>query len=146
MISGGSTIPESTTELLQLPIERGVDLTGTECTPTELRSGFLCRAAESQKGSSVPEPVRYYNDQPSDYIYWQGLAFRELGEEEKARKCFHQLIIFGERHLHDRMGYDYFAVSLPELESYHDDIQKRSDDYCRRLMRLGWEGILRLPG
>ena len=92
-------------------------------------------------GSSVPEPVRYYNDQPSDYIYWQGLAFHALGDDEKAKKSFHQLIIFGERHLFDRVGYDFFAVSMPELEVYQDDIQKRSDDYCRRMMALGRRGL-----
>ncbi len=92
-------------------------------------------------GSQVPEPVRYYNDQPSDYIYYQGMAFAALGEKEKARKSFHQLIIFGEQHIFDRVGYDFFAVSMPELEVYQDDIQKRSDDYCRRLMELGRKGL-----
>ncbi len=92
-------------------------------------------------GTQVPEPVRYYNDQPSDYIFYQGLAFDALGEEEKAKKSFHQLIIFGERHLFDRVGYDYFAVSMPELEVYRDDIQRRSDDYCRRMIELGQKGL-----
>ena len=92
-------------------------------------------------GSQVPEPVRYYNDQPSDYIYYQGLAFAALGEMEKARKSFHQLIIFGEQHIFDRVGYDFFAVSMPELEVYQDDIQKRSDDYCRRMTELGKKGL-----
>ena len=92
-------------------------------------------------GSQVPEPVRYYNDQPSDYIYYQGLAFAALGDMEKAKKSFHQLIIFGERHIFDQVGYDFFAVSMPELEVYQDDIQKRSDDYCRRMMALGRKGL-----
>ena len=92
-------------------------------------------------GSQVPEPVRYYNDQPSDYIYYQGLAFAALGEIEKAKKSFHQLIIFGERHRFDRVGYDFFAVSMPELEVYQDDIQKRSDDYCKRMAALGRRGL-----
>ena len=92
-------------------------------------------------GSQAPEPVRYYNDQPSDYIYWQGLAFHALGDDEKAKKSFHQLIIFGERHSFDKVGYDFFAVSMPELEVYQDNIQKRSDDYCRRLTALGRKGL-----
>ena len=92
-------------------------------------------------GSQVPEPVRYYNDQPSDYIYYQGLAYAALGDFEKAKKSFHQLIIFGERHIFDQVGYDFFAVSMPELEVYQDDIQKRSDDYCRRMMALGRKGL-----
>ena len=92
-------------------------------------------------GSQTPEPVRYYNDQPSDYIYYQGLAFAALGNMELARKSFHQLIMFGERHLFDRVGYDFFAVSMPELEVYQDDMQRRSDDYCRRLAALGRRGL-----
>ena len=97
--------------------------------------------AEAAAGSQVPEPVRYYNDQPSDYIYYQGLAFHALGKTESAKRSFHQLIIFGERHLFDRIGYDFFAVSMPELEVYQDDIRKRSDDYCRRLIALGRKGL-----
>ncbi|MBR4538161.1 MAG: DUF5107 domain-containing protein [Clostridia bacterium] len=92
-------------------------------------------------GSQTPEIVRYYNDQPSDYIYYQGLAFAALGVMEKAKKSFHQLIIFGERHIFDQVGYDFFAVSMPELEVYQDDIQKRSDDYCRRMIVLGRKGL-----
>ena len=95
-------------------------------------------------GSQVPEPVRYYNDQPSDYIYYQGLAFAALGDMEKAKKSFHQLIIFGERHIFDQVGYDFFAVSMPELEVYQDDIQQRSDDYCRRMTALGQKGLREL--
>ena len=95
----------------------------------------------ASEGSQVPEPVRYYNDQPSDYIYYQGLAFHELGNDESAKKSFHQLIIFGERHLFDKVDYDFFAVSMPKLEVYQDDIQKRSDDYCRRLIALGRRGL-----
>ena len=101
---------------------------------------------KASAGSQVPEPVRYYNDQPSDYIYYQGLAFHALGEDEKARKSFHQLIIFGEQHILDRVGYDFFAVSMPELEVYQDDIQKRSDDYCRRMAELGRRGLREIEG
>ena len=56
-------------------------------------------------------------------------------------KSFHQLIRFGEQHLFDRAEYDFFAVSMPELEVFEDDIQKRSDAYCRRLIALGRKGL-----
>lgn len=92
-------------------------------------------------GSSTPAPVRYYNDQPSDYIYYQGLAFYELGDIKSAENSFNQLIAFGEKHLSDKIEYDFFAVSMPELEVYQDDIQKRSDDYCKYLIHLGKEGL-----
>ena len=97
--------------------------------------------AKATQGSSTPEVSRYYNDQPSDYIYYQGLAFHALGEDEKAKKSFHQLIIFGERHIFDKVEDDFFAVSLPELEVYQTDTQKEHDKYCCRLMELGQKGL-----
>ncbi len=95
-------------------------------------------------GSQTPEPVRYYNDQPSDYIYYQGLAFAALGNKEMARQSFRQLIDFADEHMGEPVGYDYFAVSMPELEVYADDIQKRSDNYCRALRELGEKGLKKL--
>ena len=95
-------------------------------------------------GSTVPEPVRYYNDQPSDYIYYQGLAHFQLGEIDLAKKSFNQLIAFGKRHIFDKVEYDYFAVSMPELEVYEDDIQKRNDDYCKYLQFLGEKGLVEI--
>ncbi len=92
-------------------------------------------------GSTEPEPVRYYNDQPSDYIYYIGLAYLELGCKEKARKAFDNLYNFGKKHINDAVDYDFFAVSLPELEVYQDDIQKRNYDYCKMLIDLGEKGI-----
>lgn len=92
-------------------------------------------------GSSIPSPVRYYNDQPSNYIYWQGLAFAALGDIAGAKKSFHQLLSFGNRHIFDKVEYDYFAVSMPELDVFEDDIQKRNDDYCKALIALGQKGL-----
>ena len=48
-----------------------------------------------------------YNDQSSGYIYYQGLAFHALDADEKAKKSFHQLIIFGERHIFDKVEDDF---------------------------------------
>lgn len=92
-------------------------------------------------GSSEPGSVLYYNDQPSDYIYYQGLAHRELGNEAAARKAFHQLIIYGEKHLFDQAAYDFFAVSLPEIEVFQDNLQLRNTQYCNYLRALGALGL-----
>jgi hypothetical protein len=85
--------------------------------------------------------VLYYNDQPSDFIYFQGLAHRELGNEHAAKKAFYKLIAYGEKHIFDEVGYDFFAVSLPEIEVYADDIALRSQQYCRYLRALGHKGV-----
>lgn len=94
-------------------------------------------------GSQEPESVLYYNDQPSDYIFYQGLAYRKLDRKEAALKSFHQLIIFGEKHLFDQVSYDYFAVSLPEIEVYQEDIQLCNTLYCNYLRALGNLGLNR---
>jgi len=107
--------------------------------------GNLQKAKEcftlAASGSQEPSSVLYYNDQPSDFIYYQGLAFQQLGNENAARKSFHQLIIYGEKHLFDKVSYDFFAVSLPEIEIYQDDIQLRNTQYCNYLRALGYRGI-----
>lgn len=92
-------------------------------------------------GLSEPSGVLYYNDQPSDTIFYQGLAQAKLGNEAAAKKCFHQLIAFGERHIFDNVTYDYFAVSLPEIEVFPDNIKLRNTLYCKYLIGLGKLGI-----
>ena len=59
----------------------------------------------------------------------------------KALRSFHQLVIYGEQHLFDKMEYDFFAVSLPEIEVYQDDIVLRNTQYCNYLRALGALGL-----
>ncbi len=92
-------------------------------------------------GPQEPGSVLYYNDQPSDFIYYQGLASRALGDEAAARKAFHKLISFGERHVFDHVEYDFFAVSLPEIEVFQEDITLRNVQYCDYLRALGNLGL-----
>ena len=66
-------------------------------------------------GSAEPQQAFYYNDQQPDKIFYQGLAWRALGDENRARGCFNKLIKHGEKHLFDTCRIDYFAVSLPDL-------------------------------
>lgn len=96
------------------------------------------RAAQ---GAQEPGSVLYYNDQPSDFIFYQGLAHRALGDEAAACKAFHKLIAYGEKHLFDQVGYDFFAVSLPEIEVFADDIALRNRQYCNYLRALGCTGL-----
>lgn len=92
-------------------------------------------------GPQEPERVLYYNDQPSDFIFYQGLANQELGREDAAKKAYHQLTIFGEKHLFDEVSYDFFAVSLPEIEVYQDNLKLRNVQYCNYLRALGAIGL-----
>lgn len=92
-------------------------------------------------GLDEPSSVLYYNDQPSDTILYQGFANEKLGNTAAARKCYHQLLAFGQKHLFDKVGYDYFAVSLPEIEVFPSNIQDRNDTYCHYLMGLAYIGL-----
>lgn len=92
-------------------------------------------------GDTQPSSVLYYNDQPSDYIFYQGLAHEKLGNKAEALKSYHQLIIYGEKHVFDKVEYDFFAVSLPEIEVFQDDIALRNIQYCNYLRALGNIGI-----
>ena len=92
-------------------------------------------------GLDEPGSVLYYNDQPSDTILYQGFANEKLGNTNAARKCYHQLLSFGQKHLFDKVGYDYFAVSLPEIAVFPSNIQDRNDTYCHYLMGLAYIGL-----
>ena len=92
-------------------------------------------------GNSLPAAVMYYNDQKPDKIFYQGLAFRKLGREAEARGCFNRLVAYGERHLSDIFKMDYFAVSLPDLQIWEDDMDKRNKIHCNYLMGLGHWGL-----
>ena len=109
------------------------------------KKGESEKAAEhftlASTGLDEPGSVLYYNDQPSDTIFYQGLANEKLGNNDAARKCYHQLLVFGKRHIFDKVGYDYFAVSLPEIEVFPSNIKTRNDLYCRYLMALGYLGL-----
>ena len=91
---------------------------------------------KASAGLDEPSVALYYNDQPSDTIFYQGLANAALGNTQKATKCYHQLKAFGEKHLFDEVSYDYFAVSLPELEVFPGDIQLRNTIDCNYLIAL----------
>lgn len=96
---------------------------------------------KASTGLEEPSGVLYYNDQPSDIIFYQGLANEELGNTAAAKKCYHQLLAYGKKHIFDKVTYDYFAVSLPEIEVFPDNIKERNDIYCRYLMALGHIGL-----
>lgn len=83
----------------------------------------------------------FYNDQQPDKIFYQGLAWRALGREDKARSCFNKLIKHGEKHLFDHCRIDYFAVSLPDLAIWEDDLDKRNCIHCNYVMGLGYLGL-----
>lgn len=96
---------------------------------------------KATKGSSEPVQAFFYNDQQPDKIFYQGLAWRALGDETQARSRFNKLISHGKKHLFDRCKIDYFAVSLPDLVIWDDDMNVRNETHCYYVMALGYSGL-----
>lgn len=92
-------------------------------------------------GDRNPAGVLYYNDQPADMILYQGLSLKALGKEAEANACFQSLIDYGETHQFDEVTVDFFAVSLPDLQIFEDDLQKKNAVHCAYLQALGWYGM-----
>ncbi len=97
-------------------------------------------------GLKEPAPAIFYNDQQPDTIYYQGLALIKLGKNEEAKERFETLINFGKHHMNDEFKLDYFAVSLPDLQIWDDDLTKRNRQNCQYLIGLGELGLSRSHG
>jgi len=105
---------------------------------TEQAYLFWKRAAV---GLSEPSAAIFYNDQQPETIFYQGLALIKLGKKAEAKARFKKLIDFGNTHLNDVFKLDYFAVSLPDLQIWDDDLTKRNRQNCMNLIELGEIGI-----
>lgn len=91
-------------------------------------------------GLEEPASVMFYNDQPPDMIFYQGLAWLKLGNPTEARQRFQKLIEYGKSHLNDDVKIDYFAVSLPDFLVFEDNLKTRNQIHCHYMMGLGYLG------
>lgn len=96
---------------------------------------------KASNGLSEPAPAMYYNDQNPDKIYYQGLALQKLGRTLEAKSRFENLLNYGKKQLTVPFKMDYFAVSLPDLLIFEEDLQQRHILYCNYLMALGHLGL-----
>jgi tetratricopeptide (TPR) repeat protein len=94
----------------------------------------------ASEGSSEPSSPLYYNDQPPDMLFYQGLAQQWLGNSEKSQIIFANMIAYGETHLTDHVTIDYFAVSLPDFLVFERDLQQRNVIHCHYMIALGLLG------
>lgn len=91
-------------------------------------------------GLSEPGAAMFYNDQQPDKIFYQGLAWQKLGNAKKAQAVFNNLVVYGKAHHHDEVQVDYFAVSLPNLLIFDDDLNLRNKIHCYYITGLGLAG------
>ncbi|HEY9533447.1 MAG TPA: DUF5107 domain-containing protein, partial [Mucilaginibacter sp.] len=99
---------------------------------------FFRKATE---GLDEPSAAIFYNDQQPDKIFYQGLAWNKLGDGVKAKQIFDKLVEFGQKHLDDEVKIDYFAVSLPNLLIFDDDLNLRNKAHCLYIQGLGYLGL-----
>jgi tetratricopeptide (TPR) repeat protein len=92
-------------------------------------------------GPSEPASAMYYNDQPPDMMFYQGLARHDLGQVAEAQAIFQKLVEYGRAHLADDVKLDYFAVSLPQLLVFDEDLKRRNQIHCCYMMALGYTGL-----
>jgi tetratricopeptide (TPR) repeat protein len=105
---------------------------------TERAQAAFTRAAV---GLSEPTSSMYYNDQPPDMIFYQGLARRQLGRPAEAQAIFKKLVDYGQAHLDDQVVVDYFAVSLPDFLVFDEDLSWRNRVHCHYMLALGYTGL-----
>lgn len=96
---------------------------------------------KATQGITEPSAAIFYNDQQPDKIFYQGLAWRKLGNGQQAEQIFKRLIDYGEKHLNDKVKIDYFAVSLPNLLVFEDDLTLRNKIHCYFMSGLGYLGM-----
>ncbi|MEN1986247.1 tetratricopeptide repeat protein [Paenibacillus hubeiensis] len=95
----------------------------------------------ASEGLEEPASAMYYNDQPPEMIFYQGLAWDRLNNSKEAKRRFNKLIDFAEKHWFDDVKIDYFAVSLPDFLVFEDDLNKRNQTHCLFMLGLGLLGL-----
>lgn len=92
-------------------------------------------------GLSEPTSAMFYNDQPPDMIFYQGMARLKLGQIAEAHAIFQKLIDYGEAHLNDAVEIDYFAISLPNFRVFEEDLNQLNQIHCHYMIALGFTGL-----
>ena len=99
-------------------------------------------------GPTEPAAAMYYNDAKPDKIFYAGLCYRALGQEDKARSLFNKLLSYGKQHVFDHVTMDYFAVSLPDLliwegsgENQISELDTKNEIHCKYMLALGYYGM-----
>ena len=99
-----------------------------------------CFARAAQGGSTL-DAGRYYNDQPADYLFWQGMALRQLGDPAAAERHFQGFLAWVQAHRDDLPEADFFAVSLPDLVVLDTPAGHQHQQHCLFIEALGYAGL-----
>jgi tetratricopeptide (TPR) repeat protein len=78
--------------------------------------------------------------EPGPHSYFQALAWRALGEEERAAEVLSELAKAADERAIRAPKVDYFATSLPNMLLFHDDLSKRNRVQSMLLKALASHG------
>ncbi len=95
-------------------------------------------------GHSEMALSRYYNDQPVDYLFYRGMALKQLGEYAAAQTLFGQMLQWVQHQRYQPVEADFFAVSLPDLMALDNDLQQEHRQHCLLVQALAHLGSERL--
>lgn len=107
----------------------GYELSGNE----EAARGEYALAA---RGNCTIADDVYYNDTPTEYLYYIAKAHKKLGEKERAEEIVQAMRRYAAENRGKKKTIDYFAVSLPDLLIWEEDIDERNRRFCDLLERL----------
>ena len=96
---------------------------------------------QASTGLDEPAPAIFYNDQQPDKIFYQGMAMLKLNRNTEAETRFLNLVRYSQENMNKEVKIDYFAVSLPDLSIFDDDLNLRNKIHCHYLAGLGFLGL-----
>ncbi|HEV7380000.1 MAG TPA: tetratricopeptide repeat protein, partial [Dyadobacter sp.] len=97
--------------------------------------------SKATQGNSQPVAAIFYNDQQPDKIFYQGLGWKKLGDNNQAESIFKTLITYGETHQNEHITLDYFSVSLPDMLVFDADLNAVNQIHCFYMIALGHLGL-----
>jgi len=95
---------------------------------------------KATRGNSTPSSMIYYNDESPETIFYQGLAFLKLNKFDEATQRFDSLVAYADKHMNDEVKIDYFAVSLPDLLVFDENLNTKNKVECLFMKALGLYG------
>jgi len=98
-------------------------------------------AAATFKGDFQEMSVRAF----SEMTYHSALAWEKLGQGEKAKKLFRDLLAYAQKLQKTQAKIDYFATSLPTMLLFDDDLQRRQETTALFLQGQAQLGLGRKP-
>lgn len=78
----------------------------------------------------------YYNDNPIEYVYYIALAYKKLGNIDKANEIKDSFTNYYTKHEGEKAVIDYFAVSLPDMLIWEQDIDEKNKAFLESLKAL----------